>query len=386
MTNSSLRFALKALPFAIAAALISGCGVNPEKEYAKGTKAFSDRDFKIASQSFRAVVKECPENVDALVMLARSEFAHGMVSSALEALNAAAASNGADSDIIELFAQIAFFTNDYASSEKHYLRLACDASRPKEVRAIGWAGLGVLDFKKIGQKADAASICRDSARVKFLKAIDLDPRNTSARYHLARLYRDSFNYLDMAKEQFEMFAYLEKDDAEKIRKVRDEIIPSLKAEIANRAASLPGVSRKDPVACAEFLKKADLQYAKDYKKAKVMYSEAFRRDPTSVAAAMGIIKTLHRQGASKSDLEEALEVYKKACSISPSSIKLLVATGDLAVSLGKSALAVELYSRALALTPSSKDIVRKLVNSLSKSGNRSLAAVYSGYLEFLSGK
>ena len=183
-----------------------------------------------------------------------------------------------------------------------------------------------------------------------------------------------------------MFAYLEKDDAEKIRKVRDEIIPSLKAEIANRAASLPGVSRKDPVACAEFLKKADLQYAKDYKKAKVMYSEAFRRDPTSVAAAMGIIKTLHRPGASKSDLEEALEVYKKACSISPSSIKLLVGTGDLAVSLGKSALAVELYSRALALTPSSKDIVRKLVNSLSKSGNRSLAAVYSGYLEFLSGK
>ena len=60
MTNFSLRFALKALPFAIAAALISGCGGNPEKEYAKGTKAFSDRDFKIASQSFRAVVMYCP--------------------------------------------------------------------------------------------------------------------------------------------------------------------------------------------------------------------------------------------------------------------------------------------------------------------------------------
>ena len=387
MTNFSLRFAHKALLFAVAAALVSGCGVNAENEYAKGMKAFSDRDYEIASRCFSNVIKERSRDIDALVMLARSEFGRGNLSSALEALKAAAVTNAADSDIVELFAQIAFYSNDYASAEKCYFQLAGDASRPADVRAVGWAGLGFIDFMKIGRASDAASVYRDTARVKFLKAIKLDARNSSARYYLARLYRDSFNYLDMAKEQFEMFAYLEKDDAERIRKVREEILPSLRDDIAKRAASLPGVSRKDPVACAEFLKKADRHYAQaEYKKSKAMYSEALRRDPTSYAAAMGIVKSLHRPGVSKSDLEEAFEAYKKACLISPSSIKTLVGAGDFAVYLGKTASAGELYSRALALTPYSKEVLRKFVNSLSKSGNRGRAAVYSGYLEFLGGK
>ena len=388
MTKSSLRSALKALSFAVAAALLAGCGIDAGKEYAKGARAFADREYETALRHFGLVLKERPGDVDALVMLARCEFAHGRrLSAALSHLKDAAASNAFDSDIIELFAQIAFYSRDYASAEKHYSRLAADSSRPASVRAIGWAGLGVIDFMKIGQKADASSVYRDTARVKFLKAIELDARNASARYHLARLYRDSFNYLDVSKEQFEMFVYLEKDDVERLRKVREEIIPSLKDDIAKRAASLPGVSRKDPVACAEFLKKADQHYAKkDYKKSNALYSEALRRDPTSYAAAMGAVKTLHRPGASRRDLEAALEAYRKACSIRPTSIKTLTETGDLAVSMGKTALATELYSRALALTPSSRDVLGKYVACLARAGNRGAAAAYSGYLDFLGGK
>ena len=386
MTNFLPRFALKSFLFAATSAAFVGCGVDCDKEYAKGCKAYEERNFKLAVSCLNNVVKERPHDVDALVMLARAEFSLANFVKAFEALKAASVTNSSDSDIIELLGKVAFYSRDYAAAEKYFSKLALDTSRPASIRAIGFSSLGVIDFMKIGSKLETSSY-RDSARVKFLKAIELDYRNSPARYNLARLYRDSFNYLDIAKEQFEYFAHLEKDDVARVREVRESDIPSLKEDIAKRKSSLPGVSRRDPVACAEFLKKADVFFAKkEYDNAKKMYAKALDKDSSSYPAAIGLARSINIPGASKAALSDALEAYKRAYTIRPLSTESFVSAGDIAAHIGRAAFAVELYSRALALNPSNKSVLAKHISCLERTGSKSIAKIYSDYLSFLKSK
>lgn len=386
MTNFLPRFALKPFILASACVALSGCGVDCDKEYAKGRKAFDERSYELAADSFRKVVQERPRDVDALFMLARAEFNLGHMNEAYRALKAAAVTNGSDPDILELSGQVAFYLNDYAAAEKYYSALALDSSRAPALRAVGWSGLGVIDFMRIGNNPEA-SVYRDSARVKFLKALELDYRSSSSRYNLARLYRDSFNYLDVAKEQFEYFVHLEKDDLNRVRQVREKILPSLKEDIAKRKASLPGISRRDPVASTELLRKADAFFAKkDYPKAREMYSKALSKDSFSYPAAVGLARSIDIPGAKKTEKADALEAYKRACSIRPISAECFISAGNLAYDIGKVALAAELYSRALALNPSNKNVLGRLVSCMEKSGNKAIAGIYSDYLKFLKSK
>lgn len=381
MTNFSRRFALNALLTAAFCSFLCGCGTDPVKEYEAGRAAFDDTDYKTAAEKFTRVLEVAPGDVDALVMLARSEFALGDLDAAKAAVDKAAATNKDDVDIIELTAQIAFFRRDYALASRSYARIASDMSLDPATRSIGWTGMGVVDFVMIGLKPDVPRY-RHESRVKFLQAVMLDRRNASARYHLGILYRDTFQYLDAARDEFAAFVYLEPVIDERVRKIKEDVLPGLKKEIAQNAHPS---SRVDSPACAAFLKTGDDAFRKKHWKSAISaYSKALKKDPGSYPAAVGLARSYVRSNRSAFERNEAMNAYLTACKIRPSAISTYLEAGDVALRTGNAATAVELYSRALAANPASKPAVEGLISSLTKTGDTQAASVYRGYLRTLS--
>ena len=381
MTNFSRQFALKGFAASFLCLILCGCGSDPAKEYAKGVRAFENGDYGFAVEKFRGVIGHSPENVDALVMLARSEFAVGAFDKAEEALTKASATNPDDIDIIELSAQIAFYRKDYKGATGYYARLASGDGFDGETRARGWTGLGVIDFLMIGLHPDKARF-RHESRVKFLQAIILDRRNASARYHLGRLYRDTFQYLEAARDEFDVFVHLSPVADERVKKIKNEVLPSLKSEIARSSAPS---SRVDSPGCASFLKQADAAFRrKSWKSAITAYAKAFKKDPGSFPAAVGLARAYVHSNRSGFERGEAMKMYLAACKIRPSAISTYIEAAQFALVSGKPATSVELYSRALAAKPASKAAVEGLILALTKTGDAQAASVYRGYLRTLS--
>lgn len=386
MTNFFQQFVHKSC-FAVALSLIlcgCGCQSDPEMSYAKGQSAFDNADYKTAAENFASVIEQEPGNIDALVMLARSECALGNYDAAASAIEKAAETNGGDVDIIELTAQIAFYRKDYNQATKAYHRLALNFELAPEVRSIGWAGLGAIDFFMIDKQQPSSTLIHE-ARVKFLQALVLDNKNAAAHYHLALLNRDSFHYFDKARDEFSAYLYLEDVADERVDRVKNEILPSLKDEIRKYAESAS--DDVDLRGCAAMLKKGKTYYdRKQYKEAVDAYSRALKCNPNSYQAALDLARSYVAVNRSRYDKDQALKAYQTACKIRPSAIKIHLEAGELAMRIGKWAVAVELYSRALAASPTSIEAVKGLASALDKQGDSQAASVYRGYLRTLTKK
>ena len=381
--NSSRGYALDAIAAVLLAAICAGCGVNPDKEFAAGAEAFAAGDYAKAASRYRKGLEERPGDIDALVMLARAELASGEIASAKETLSKAAATNGEDPDILELAAQASFYDRDCKQAYAIYSRLANNASLPAEVRASGWAGMGVVDYFLVDKSPENPEL-RDRARTELIRATQLDRRNASARYHLAKLYRDSFGYLEAAREQFDYFVHLESGNDPRVAKVVRETIPAIREEIAKKAASRPGAAKRNSVACTEVLAKADAFYRrKDWKSARAAYADALAKDAFSYPAAIGLARSWENSGKTKNELKEALYAYRKACDLSPSAVQAFISAGDVAMKLGNYATAVQLYSKAMAANPANTTVVDGLIRALVKAGSRKSAAVYQHYRDTL---
>lgn len=380
MTNSSLRYALDGL-CAAALCLAAGCGgTDPAKEFAAGESAFALKDYKTAAGHYAKGLELSPENVDALVMYTRVLLATGELDKAAETLAKAAATNGDDSDVVELSAQLAFYRKDYPAAYKAFSRLANDDKLTPETRSVGWAGMGVVDYFLVGSASDSQPYLRDRARTELLRATQLDRRNASARYHLGRLYRDSFGFVEAAKEQFDFFVHLELEADARVQKAQREVIPALKDEIARKAASRPGVAKRDAVACTAALTKADALFRKgDFRGARAGYSDAYAKDPLSYPAAIGLAKSLEKSAKTDAERKDAFKAYCQACDLSPSAVQTFITAGDLAMKLGSFASAAKLYSRAMAASPTNTTVVDGLIRALTKSGDGKTAAVYQRY-------
>ena len=386
VTNFFQQFVHKCCFAVVLSLFLYGCGCqsDPELGYAKGQSAFDNADYKTAAENFAAVVEQDPGNIDALVMLARSECALGNYDAAASAVEKAAETNGGDVDIIELSAQIAFYRKDYKQATKAYHRLAGNLELSPAVRSVGWAGLGAIDFFMIDKQQPSSTLIHE-ARVKFLQAIFLDNKNATAHYHLALLNRDSFHYLDKARDEFSAYLYLEDVVDERVNRVKNEILPSLKDEIKKSAESAN--DDVDLRGCAAMLKKGKTYYdRKQYKEAVDAYSRALKCNPNSYQAALDLARSYVSVNRSRYDKEHALKAYQKACKIRPSAIKLHLDAGNLAMRIEKWAVAVELYSRALSASPTSVEAVKGLVAALEKQGDSQAASVYRGYLRTLTKK
>lgn len=388
MTNSSLssaadRVRILAVSFA-AAAILAGCGgpSDGQGEFASAAEAYAARNLEKAAELYSKSLAIAPDNVDALVMLSRVKIDLGEISAAAETLAKAAALAPEDIDIIELNAQCAWHLKDYEKARGEYLRLAKDGRLENTKRAQAYAGLGVIDIALGDPDAIGAKMwIRDRARTEFLIALALDPKCASARYHLGLIYRDApYGYLDAALEQFQFFVRLSAEADPRMQNVQRVIIPELKDQIATALAERPGAQNRDSNAAAAALKRAEEAWKNGtYKTARLRYEDAWKADPLSYPAALGLSKAWEKIDTSAAGKQKSFEYCCEACKLRPSAVKLFISAGDKAMALKRYASAVELYSRAVAASPKDITAIDGLIRALGRTGNRDSAAIYQQY-------
>ena len=369
-----------ALSLAAALAVLVGCSPKDGvREYADGMAAYEARSLEKAGKLFAKSLVYAPENVDALVMLARVQCDLGEISDAGDTIAKAAALAPDAPDVALLDAEIALYAGDYARATSRFSGVANDEKLEAPARALGWTGLGIVEMTRDS---------RDLARIAFLTAIRLDRRNAPARYHLGLLYRgDKYSYLDAALEQFEIFVRLGETADPRAVHAQRTIIPGIKTDIARRAAERPGAQRRDANASAAALGRAEAAWKKkDYKVAKAEYEAACKADVLSFPAALGLAKVCAATASTPADRQRALDSYKAACSLRPSSVSTFLAAGELATAVKQNATAVELYSRAVAADPSNISAIDGLIRSLRKTGDGKTADAYQRYRDTISAR
>ena len=371
---SSVPNCILALSLAASLAVLVGC--NPKdgvREYADGMAAYEAHSLEKAGKLFAKSLGYAPENVDALVMLARVQCERGEISDASETIAKAAALDPNSPDVALLGAEIALYAGDYDRAIGGFTAVAENEKLEPEARALGWTGLGIAEMTRDR---------RDFARIAFLRAIRLDRRNASARYHLGLLYRgDSYGYLDAALEQFDIFVRLGETADPRAVHAQRVIIPGIKADIARRAAERPGAQRRDANASAAALARAEAAWKKgNYKTARSEYEAAYKADVLSYPAALGLAKAWEKTDTTAAGSQRALDSYKTACSLRPGAIATFLTAGNLAMKLKQYATAAELYSRAVAANPADISAIDGLIRALRNAGGQTkVADAYQRY-------
>lgn len=379
MTNSSLSSVLKfaAVP-ALGAVLFAGCGPKDgSREYADGQAAYAVPNLEKAERLFSKCLERSPDNVDALVMLARVQCDRGEIAAAGVTVARAVELCPTATDVMMLDAETAFWAKDYVRAARRFAEVAESSSEGDAVRAMGWTGLGIVEM---------ACNRRDLARLAFLRAIRLDRRNPSARYHLGLLYRgDDYSYLEAALEQFDIFVRLGEKADPRAQHVQRVIIPGIKDEIARRAAERSGADKRNSDASAAALNRASAAVKKgNFKTARSEYEAAYKADVLSYPAALGLARMWEKTDTTAAGRQKTLDWYKVACSLRPSAVSTFITAGALAAQIGQHATAAELYSRAVAANPADISAIDGLIRALRKVGNQAkVADAYQRYRDFI---
>ena len=391
MTSFSLSSAPRCvfIAAALVAALAAGCGPDDgSAEYESGVAAYETRDLERAVKRFRESLDLAPDRVDAWVMLSRACLDLGDMAAAKEAVSRAAELAPGDVDVVELSAQLAYHAKDFKKAMSLYSDLA--KSQDAAVSSRAYCALAVVEMAAGTSGADER---RDRARTFLLAAVKLDGRNAAARYHLGLLYCNSFAYPEAALDQFGIFANLAEPsdglqkvvDSNRLKKVKEQYIPGLRANIDRANAQRPGADRRDSAKSAAALKAADDAWKKGrFKDARAKYAEAYSADVLNYQAALALAEATRKVDPSNGGLAEAFKHYKAASQLRPSSRDTLMTLGDLAMKLGRHAAAAEAYSRAVAARPYDISAIDGLVRALRKCGNAKSAAIYQNYRDFVS--
>lgn len=380
MTNISRSSALKVLAVGSLLAVASGCGVSDgREEFAEGRNAFQAGDMKRADKQFRKALELNPSNVDAFLYQIQVKLRQGEIPAAKELLVKVEEIASAEQDVRLLGGQVAWHGRDYEKAIELFKAVAEDEDLSEAVRSQAWTGLGV---------AQATSGAHEVARVSYLKAIRLDRNNAAAYYNLGQLYRyDPFNFTVPARDQFERFVSLSGAEmsSPRVQRTQRQIIPGLTDAINRENASRAGAAGRSESACAAALSKAAAAEKKGkFKAARDAYQEALKADPLSFSAAIGLAKAEQKADSGANGLNRSLEAYRIACSLKPSAYKTLLEAGRLADRLNKPGAAMRIYSRVLAISPTSTEAVDGVIRSAEKSkADRAIIAAYRDYREML---
>jgi len=364
---------LSAVSVTLAILTFVGCGpTDGVRELEQGKAAYEVRDLKKAEKLLEKSRACRADDPDPLLLLARIKLDLGELAAADDLVTKAAILAAGDSDVVLLGAQIAWHRKDYTKAAKAFASVADKAAFDVETRAHGFVGLGIVEMT-----------CNNihASRVAFLKALRLDRRNASAWYHLALLYRDGFGYPEAALEHLEIFVRLEASASPRVQKVQRVLIPALKESVARKLADRPGAAKRDSSACSTQIAKAEAAWKKgDFRRAREFYQAAVAADALSYPAAEGLARAWLKTDMTKAGQTKALESYRKACVLRPSAVSTFLTTASLAAKLGFNAQAVEIYSRAVAASPTSLEALDGLIRALRKVGGQAKAAdAYQGY-------
>jgi tetratricopeptide (TPR) repeat protein len=370
-----------ALVAALFAAAFCGCGPSDgREELAEGRAAYEVRNLEKAAKLFAESVACAPDSVDAVLYLARTKLDLGELAEA-QKLAARARELSDDVDVRLFGAQVAFHAKDYAAAAKEFQAVADDARQTAELRAQAWSGVGVVEMA-----------CEHShlARIAFLRALRLNFKDASARYHLGLLYRDGFSYYEAALEQLQVYSRLDEEASPRVQKVKRSMIPALQRQLSVEAATRPGASKRDSsAASAAIARAAAAEKAGKNDTARNEYAAALKADPLSAPAALGLAKCWSKTAPSKKKggvadpQTRALDYYQLACALQPSKVATFLTAGKLAANLNQTARAVEIYSRAVAASPTSAEAIDGLIRALRRQGKSKTAQAYQGYRDFL---
>ncbi len=372
MTNSSLS-SVRSRIFLGLALVLAGCAPDDgSRDLALGRSAYEAHDLKKAERCFEKSLQRAPTNVETLVCLAQVKLDLGELGAAQELVVKASVREPDAVDIALLRAQIEYHAKDFEAAARDFNAIADDAALPATLRAQGLVGLGIVEMSRNNHHL---------ARLAFLRAIRMDRREASAWYHLGLLYGDAFGYAEAALEQFEVFVRLDEVASPRVQRVQHSVIPALRDSITRAMTDRPGVDKRNSSTSADALAKAEAAWKKGaFKTARQHYEAAFKADPLSYPAALGLAKAWEKTDSSKAGLNNALANYKLACTLRPSAISTFVTAGALALKLNMAGQAEMFYSRAVAANPNSLDALDGLIRALRKAGAKNnIAQAYQAY-------
>ena len=382
MTNFSRSFALKLLAPTLLA-LFAGCsGGDGSKELAEGRAAFDVGDFRKAERKYLKANELVEGNVDAAVLLAQLKLREGAVSEAREWIDRAEALAASDTDVRLLAAQIARVESDYAKAARLLTALIEDPDQTDAIRAQALNDLGVVNLDR--NEYDLSRVC-------FLRAMRYDRMNAAAYFNLGYLYRNTpYGFSEAALEQFTFFVRLASTDGSSsplVQETQLKILPSLKDTINQKKVDLIGSINPNRAACSEAIGKAEAAAKKSaWSTMRAAYREAVTADPTSFIAILGLARAEQKVDSSDAGKRRALELMHKACALNPSSTSALLEAGELAEKLNMSLSAQQIYSRALAVDPTSLKALDGLIRTMkaTKKSSREVIAAYQAYRDQLS--
>lgn len=391
MTSFSHSFGLK---FAGVLALgISVVGCDPgdgSDDFAAAREAAAQGNYPLAVSHYEKGLLEAPRDVVARLEMATLALRQGDIERADEQLDLAGVDAAEDADLLELQAQVAWYKKEYAKAALLYGRLADDVKRSNEVRARAWSGLGVI----ASATGDAATRVAKS-RTAFMRARLLNGRDAAACYNLGYLYRD-IGYREAARDLFEVFVYLEKNDksangkvSPKAARTESRVLTSLKEEIRKSELTRPGMARRDSAKSASELKRAEkLMASKRVTDAIKAYQSAYAADQTSYTAALALAQAWEKAPAANAEKRtanerEAYKAYYAASQLRPSAVATLLSAGRLAMKLGNTLSAESIYSRVLAMNPINITALDGLIQAMQRNGHDDTASVYKVYKDWI---
>lgn len=358
---------------AAAALVFAGCGHDDGTEdFEIGQAAVETEDWATASAALEKATKACPTNTAAWFYLAVADVELGNASEADRAIKEAAALDPTSPEILVCDARVAYLLKDYERASRNWTLVAADPSVSSEVRAQAYSDLGALAI---------VNDEREEARLHLFRGLRLNRKNPHIWYHLGKLYRDSFRYDREALECYEFFTHLAPETDAYVQRVKDRVIPELKASIANEMADLAGnVSRPDAGKAATAIVEGNkLVQQKKLQQAIKKYEDALKADPLSGPAALALAQTLERYATTPQTNVKALSAWKTAAKLSPSSKAALVGAARMALKVGHWSEAAALLSRALAKDPSDVNTLDLLETAYRKCGHGKIADAYKAY-------
>jgi len=352
---------------------LAGCGrQDGTEDFAAGRAAIEAGDWASAAAALEKATKACPTNTAAWFYLAVAGIQLGNASGADFAIKEAMALDPTSPEILVCDARTAFLLKDYERASRNWSLVAGDPSVPADVRVQAYSDLGALAI---------VNDEREEARLYLYRGLRIDRKNPQIWYHLGKLYRDSFRFDREALECYEFFTRLAPDSDPFVQRVKDRVIPELKASIANEMAELAGTQMKPDAgkAATAIVEGNKLVQQNKLSQAIRKYEEALAADPLSGPAALALAQTLERYATTAQTNMKALSAWKTAANLSPSSKAALVGAARVALKVGHWSEAAALLSRALAKDPFDVSTLDMLVTAYRKCGHGTTADSYQAY-------